>query len=230
MIGDLAALLWLVELLDLFAFDAGLDRQHHVRHGRRTSPIMRLENLAVNIVDHLLDAARRGSSAVGRLLLRASRLRGVGTAAGSLSSPKIFSISLIASSISFCIFAFCIFGHSGFTGRSRWLRSSSTCVGSAAIDFGDRRFLGRFLRRGRGVGGCDRDGAGEQDGFELRHMHGPSPVGHAAFFSLSAFAFNHFAICSLTSRPSRMPQTTRLAPRTMSPAAKTPGKLVIIVW
>ena len=47
--------------------------------------------------------------------------------------------------------------------------------------------------------------------------------------SLAAFAFSHFSIWSLTSRPSRMPHTTRLAPRTMSPAAKTPGRLVIIV-
>src|SRR3546814_3144603 len=75
-----------------------------------------------------------------------------------------------------------------------------------------------------------RGGTGKQDRFERRHHGFPSPVGHAAFFSLFAFAFNHFAICSLTSRPSRMPQTTRLAPRTMSPAAKTPGRLVIIVW
>src|SRR3546814_4776278 len=56
---------------------------------------------------------------------------------------------------------------------------------------------------------------GEQHIFPGRHVGVPYPVDQAAFLSSFAFAFNHFDIWSATSVPSRMPQTTRLAPRTI---------------
>ena len=53
---------------------------------------------------------------------------------------------------------------------------------------------------------------------------------HAATFSVAgARSFSHACIRSLTSRPSRTAQTTSEAPRTMSPAANTPGIEVCIV-
>src|SRR3546814_17238295 len=55
---------------------------------------------------------------------------------------------------------------------------------------------------------------------------------HAAALSRAAFdtafALSQSCIISLTSRPSRIAQTTKLPPRTMSPAAHTPQGVVII--
>src|SRR3546814_2659968 len=91
--------------------------------------------------------------------------------------------------------------------------SSDVC----SSDLGGGRRLLRMERRSGERGG-------EQHIFPGRHVGVPYPVDQAAFLSSFAFAFNHFDIWSATSVPSRMPQTTRLAPRTISPAAKKIGR------
>ncbi len=52
---------------------------------------------------------------------------------------------------------------------------------------------------------------------------------YSAASAMALFCCIQVCICAAASRPSRIAQTTRLAPRTMSPAANTPGRLVMKV-
>ncbi len=79
--------------------------------------------------------------------------------------------------------------------------------------------------------------AGMFGGREVGHRLAPLFVerGHYAatvwgsVFAAFALSLSQACMRSLTSRPSRTAHTTRLAPRTMSPAANTPGSEVCIV-
>jgi hypothetical protein len=95
------------------------------------------------------------------------------------------------------------------------------------------RRIGRGLRDIGGAGffrdSQSRNGGGYKKCGDNRFQHGHSPKVQAATFVAFSFACNQLCICCVTSRPSRIAQTTRLAPRTMSPMANTPSRLVICV-
>src|SRR5207253_1234244 len=82
-------------------------------------------------------------------------------------------------------------------------------------------------RSARGGGHRLRSHGGRNGGSQCRSDK--KMLDHAATFPAFAFTFRNSCMRSLTSRPSRTAHTTRLAPRTMSPAANTPSRLVIIV-
>ena len=108
--------------------------------------------------------------------------------------------------------------NAGLHNLSPWLAiQRGNKANTAGIMFGQVKM--RFTRQARGFGAHKGDVL-----FAIVHHR------HSAATAMLAWpASMKAAICSATSRPSRMPHTTSDAPRTISPAAKTPGSAVIML-